>query len=170
MVGMVWEGTVAAMATDLVTLHWASPSDPQAAGLIRELNSLLDSLYHPEDNHFSLSDDEVTGKRGTFVLARLDREAVGCGGIRILPDGRAEVKRMYVRAGSRGLGIGRRILAHLEEEARARKATALILEMGGDQPEARALYMDFGMRPIPCWGEYLATIHNSVCLGKDLAY
>lgn len=168
MVGMLRKGNVSPMSADPLTLHVSSPSEPEALELIGELNTLLDGLYHPDDNHFSLDVDEVTAGRGAFLLARLDGRAVGCGGVRLLDDGRAEVKRMYVRPEARSRGIGRGILAWLEDEARSRGATALILEMGGDQPEARGLYTAFGMRAIPCWGEYVATIDNSVCLGKEL--
>lgn len=148
-------------------LELASPSDPEAAALIAELNALLDALYDPDDNHFSLPPDQVSGERGVFLLARLGGEAVGCGAMRMLGDGRAEVKRMYVRSADQGAGVGRAILARLEAEARARGATGLVLEMGDSQPAAARLYEAFGFRPVPCWGEYRAT-PNSLCLGKPL--
>jgi putative acetyltransferase len=151
-----------------VTIEPAPLSDPDAAELIEELNDLLDSLYPPEDNHFTLSADEVDGDTGVFLIARDGAgDALGCGAVRLLGDGRAEVKRMYVRPAARGGGIGKAILARLEAEAVRRGARSLVLEMGPGQPEARALYESFGFRPIPCWGEYLAT-PSSVCLGKDL--
>lgn len=150
-----------------VVLEESSPERPEAAGLISELNRFLDEIYHPDDNHFSLHSDEVTGPRGVFILARLDGEPVGCGAVRMLDAGRAEIKRMYVRPTAQGAGVGRAILAKLEDEARRRGATELVLEMGDDQPAARALYESWGLRPIPCFGEYLAT-PKSVCMGKDL--
>lgn len=155
------------MSAERVWLERSSPNDPEAATLIGELNEVLDAIYHPEDNHFSLPARDVTGDRGSFLLARLGGRAVGCGAIRMLDDGRAEVKRMYVRPEARGRGVGRAILARLEETARDLGATAMVLEMGAGQSEARALYESVGMAPIPCWGEYLAT-PLSICLGKTL--
>lgn len=149
------------------TLVVASPTDPDAVVLIDELNRLLDDLYHPDDNHFALDPGDVSGERGAFLLARLGDEAVGCGAVRMLADGRAEVKRMFVRRPAQSTGVGRALLARLEAEARARGATGLVLEMGDSQPAAFRLYESFGFRPVPCWGEYLAT-PNSLCLGKDL--
>lgn len=166
-VGITRESNVAVMTADSVSLCTSSPADPEAAALILELNEWLNELYHPDDNHFSMEADEVSGNRGTFVLARLEGRPAGCGGVRLLDDGRAEIKRMYVRPEARGRGIGRRILLHLEQEARTRGAQQLLLEMGGEQPEARSLYSSFGLEPVPCWGEYLATA-QSVCLGKYL--
>ncbi len=46
----------------------------------------------------------------------------------------AEVKRMYVAPGARGLGLARAMLAHLEETARAAGAEAMVLETGMRQP------------------------------------
>lgn len=148
-------------------LEVAAPTHPEAAELIGELNRLMDDLYHPDDNHFALDPTDVVGDSGAFLLARLGEEAVGCGAVRMLADGRAEVKRMYVRQPAQGTGVGRALLARLEGEARSRGATGLVLEMGDSQPAALGLYESFGFRPVPCWGEYLAT-PNSLCLGKDL--
>lgn len=149
-------------------LELASPADPEAVALIRELDELMNSLYRPEDNHLTLDPREVEGDRGAFVICRLEGEAVGCGAVRMLADGQAEVKRMYVRPSERGGGAGRAILARLETEAASRGATALVLEMGDSQPAAAGLYEAFGFRPVPCWSDYLAT-PNSLCLGKPIA-
>lgn len=150
-----------------VVLEPSSPLEAEAATLIAELNSFLDDLYHPDDNHFRLEPDEVEGVRGVFFIARLGGRAVGCGAVRMLDGARAEVKRMYVRPDSRGRGVGRAILERLASEAAARHARELVLEMGDNQPGARVLYDSFGFTPIPCFGEYLAT-PKSVCLGKLL--
>lgn len=150
-----------------VALEPTSPLAPEATALITELNAYLDDLYHPDDNHFRLDADEVSGERGAFFIARLDGRSVGCGAIRVLAEGRAEVKRMYVRPDARGQGVGRAILDRLVEEAVTRGVRELVLEMGDNQPDARSLYESFGFVPIPCFGEYLAT-PNSQCLGVTL--
>jgi putative acetyltransferase len=155
------------MAQGPVVLEPSSPLAPEAAALITELNAYLDDLYHPDDNHFRLDAEEVSGGRGAFFLARLDGRPVGCGAIRVLVEGRAEVKRMYVRPDARGQGVGRAILDRLVEEAVGRGVHQLVLEMGDHQPDARSLYESFGFEPIPCFGEYLAT-PNSQCLGVTL--
>lgn len=145
----------------------ASPAHPDAAALIEELNVLLDGLYRPADNHFSLDADDVSGDRGVFLLARVGREAQGCGAVRLTEDGRGEIKRMYVRPAVQGRGVGRLLLDRLESEARRLGATGLVLEMGDRQPQASALYRRSGFTETPCWGPYLAT-PASICLGKEL--
>lgn len=58
------------------------------------------------------------GQRGRFLVAYLEDEAVGCGGLRRLDDETAELKRFYVSPAARSRGIGKRLLAELEDAAR----------------------------------------------------
>jgi GNAT superfamily N-acetyltransferase len=81
--------------------------------------------------------------------------AVGCGALRALGDGVAEVKRMYVVPEARGRGVSKLVLAGLEDAARSRGWTLLRLETGPRQPEAIALYEGAGYRPIPAFGGYV---------------
>lgn len=151
---------------DLVLVE-TSLSDGDAASLILELNALLDELYSPDDNHFSLDPGEVIEGRGLFVVARVHDEPVGCGALRMIDARRGEIKRMYVRPAAQGRGAGTAILARLEQQARRLGADSLVLEMGPGQPSAAALYRRSGFTRIECWGEYLAT-PASICLGKQL--
>ncbi|MGK5531909.1 GNAT family N-acetyltransferase [Streptomyces sp. URMC 129] len=64
-------------------------------------------------------------------------------------DGDAEIKRMFVVREARGLGLARRILARLEETARAAGRVRMVLETGTKQPEALALYRSSGYLPVP---------------------
>ena len=66
----------------------------------------------------------------------------------------AEVKRMYVAPTARGLGLARRMLAHLEVTARAAGLEAVVLETGEKQPEAIELYSSAGYRRIAGFGYY----------------
>jgi GNAT superfamily N-acetyltransferase len=93
----------------------------------------------------------------SLVLVARDDEgtALGCGVLRVLADGVAEVKRMYVVPTARGRGVGRTLLADLEEAARDLGWTTLRLETGPRQPEAVALYMRAGYRPIAAFGGYV---------------
>lgn len=83
-----------------------------------------------------------------------DGRAVGCGALREIAPGVAELKRMYVVPAARGRGVAAMVLAALEDEARARGWTTLRLETGPRQPEAMALYTRAGYRPIEAFGVY----------------
>ncbi|MFJ5709604.1 MULTISPECIES: GNAT family N-acetyltransferase [unclassified Streptomyces] len=82
-------------------------------------------------------------------------------------DGDAELKRMYVIPEARGLGLARRILALLEEDARAAGRTRMVLETGTAQPEAIALYLSSGYEPCAKFGHY-RDYENSRCFAKPL--
>ncbi|MGB0101445.1 MAG: GNAT family N-acetyltransferase [Nocardioides sp.] len=66
----------------------------------------------------------------------------------------AEIKRMYVAPRARGVGLARRMLAHLEASAAEQGADVTILETGLRQPEAIALYESSGYEPIASFGYY----------------
>jgi len=104
---------------------------------------------------------------GTFLAARIDGRPVGCGGIARFDDTRGELKRMYVEPGSRGHGLGRRILDALEQEARELGYVAVVLETGDKQPEALGLYVSSGYERIPCYEPY-ASRELSLCFEKQL--
>ncbi|WP_411106829.1 GNAT family N-acetyltransferase [Streptomyces sp. cmx-4-9] len=82
-------------------------------------------------------------------------------------DGDAELKRMYVIPGARGLGLARRILAELERDARAAGRVRMVLETGDQQPEAVALYASEGYTTVTKFGYY--RFHDSsICMAKPL--
>ncbi|MEU6096392.1 GNAT family N-acetyltransferase [Streptomyces sp. NPDC047079] len=112
---------------------------------------------------------------GLYLIAYDDRERpVATGGWRGQQkndegylDGDAEVKRMFVIAEMRGRGLARRILAALEEDARAAGRTRMVLETGTKQPEAVALYTSSGYEPCAKFGYY--RYHDlSLCFAKPL--
>lgn len=139
-----------------------------ATDLISALNEELSSLY-PEAgaNHFRLDHEEVTEGRGAFLVAYHLDEPVGCGAIRRLGADTAELKRMFVKPTTRGLGVGRAMLEALEREALGLGVERMVLETGQRQLEAIGLYETSGFQPIPRFGEYLAS-PLSLCMEKRL--
>jgi putative acetyltransferase len=138
--------------------------------LIAALNAELSGTY-PEAGatHFGLDPRDVSGGRGAFLVVYRDGAPVGCGAVRLLDAETGELKRMYVSPDMRGTGLGHRLVAALEAEARALGARRLVLETGVRQAAALALYRATGFHPIPLYGEYRTSPETSVCLGKELA-
>lgn len=108
--------------------------------------------------------DDIT----VFLVASDDGIAVGCGGLRRIDDSHGEIKRMYVVPERRGTGISTTLLSALEDEARSRGWTRLVLETGDRQPDAMRLYEREGYTRIPNFG-YYADSTLSVCYEKALA-
>jgi len=141
---------------------------PDAQRLIAALDAGLAQLYPPEQRFGpNLKAQHLESGRGTFLVARDDGRAVGCGAIRLVDATTAEVKRMYVEPDQRGKGVGRAVLISLEAAAWQLGARRLVLETGSHSPDALALYQGAGFTQIDCWAEY-ATSPTSVCLEKKL--
>lgn len=147
-----------------------SPTD-EVGALIGELDQTLSAEYPPEQRH-GLAPDAIFQPRIRFFVARLDGEAVGCGGVALFDDF-AEVKRMYVRDAARGRGVAQALLARIEEEARAAGLTILRLETGDEQHAAMRLYMRAGFQRCAVFGDYATmppkAIATSVFFEKRLS-
>jgi ribosomal protein S18 acetylase RimI-like enzyme len=85
---------------------------------------------------------------GAFVVAMYADDLVGCGAIQFLGDDTAEIKRMWVRPKRRGLGLGKRLLAHLEGEIQSSGRSTVVLDTNQSLTEAIAMYRACGYEPI----------------------
>jgi ribosomal protein S18 acetylase RimI-like enzyme len=145
----------------------ATPADPDsldARALLGELGTALAALTG-SDGTASFDAADVRGERACFLLARTaDGLAVGCGALRSLDNGVAELKRMYARPGS---GAGHVLLEALERQARAFGYTEVWLETRKVNARAVAFYEKHGYCIIPNYGKYVGR-DEAVCLGKQL--
>ena len=130
-----------------------SAGQPDVIALIEALDAFATALYPPESNHLldvaSLSDAAVS-----FLVARAEGEAIGCGAVLRDPRGWGEVKRMFVRPDQRGKGIGVRVLAELEALAIGGGLSLLRRETGIHNREALALYRRAGFTERGPFGDY----------------
>jgi len=154
---------------------------PDVATLVEEVQAFYVERYGAPDET-PLDPLMFQPPAGSFFLGYLpDREAdLGpapvCSGawrrtdkgvVPGAPEGTAtaEVKRMWVAPRARRLGLGRRVLAHLEVDAAAHGFGALVLETGTRQPEAIAMYEAAGYVPVVGYGHYKDD-PESVYLGR----
>lgn len=155
-----------------LTIDVVPLDDPVAAGLVDELFDDLNERYGEEEDgglgwKAEVTLAKVTAPDGTFLVARLDGEPVGCGALKPFDGDVGEIKRMFVATRGRRRGVARALLARLEDEARALGYAALQLETGEAQPEAVALYETAGWTRIPPYGRY-RNDPLSVCFAKTL--
>lgn len=78
-----------------------------------------------------------------------DGRLAACCGMKILGDGRMELRKMYVRKDMRGQGLGQRLLDRALAWARARGQPRVELETASVLKEAIALYGKAGFVPRP---------------------
>ncbi|MFG2474195.1 GNAT family N-acetyltransferase [Streptomyces fagopyri] len=149
---------------------------PDAVKLNDQVQAEYAERYGDEGDVTPLDASMFKPPLGLYLLAYDERDRpVATGGWRSqdendegYTDGDAELKRMYVVPQARGFGLARRILAALEDDARAAGRTRMVLETGAKQPEAVALYTSSGYAPCVKFGYY--RFHDlSMCFAKPLS-
>lgn len=149
----------------MLRIRAEDPGTPDAAALIEELSSALEDITG-DSGKSSFDADDVRAAGARFVVARdADGVAVGCGALRPLADGVAELKRMYARPGNRGAGSA--LLAFLEGEAATLGCRAIWLSTRAVNERAVQFYRARGYATITNYGKYAGRT-DSVCLAKQL--
>ena len=149
-----------------IDIRACDPSHDHARILLDELSSALATITGDSGtSHFCF--DDVRHARALFVLAcSPDGQALGCGALRPLArTAAAELKRLYARPGTRGVGAA--LLAYLERAAAALDYRELWLETRRVNRRAVDFYLRHGYREIPAFGPYVGR-PDAICLGKPL--
>ena len=135
------------LSAALVRIDVADPARPEAraclTAYVAELGRRFDAGFDPARS-ISAELHELRPPAGLFLVATLHSEPVGCGALKLHGREPAELKRMWVADGARGLGIGRRLLEELEQRAMAAGARAVRLETNRTLREAIGLYRSAG--------------------------
>jgi GNAT superfamily N-acetyltransferase len=138
-------------ASSDLTLERARPDDPEVMALYRD-------FIHEADGPLEIDHEaeaeagppgELAPPTGVLLLARVGGEPAAIGGVRHLDTEVAEVKSMYVAPAHRGIGLGRRLLAELDEVAVCHGCRAVRLDTSDYLTEAIALYRSAGYREVP---------------------
>jgi DNA-binding MarR family transcriptional regulator/GNAT superfamily N-acetyltransferase len=130
-----------------VRIEHADPASSAARWCVtRYFNELAGRFEGGFDPGRSIPADEaeMVPPRGAFLVARLEGEPVGCGAVKVIEPAVGSLKRMWVAESVRGLGLGRRILEALEQEALSLGLTTLRLETNRALVEAIGLYRRAG--------------------------
>ena len=130
-----------------------NPRQPQILALLAASDAYMATLYPAESNHM-LDVADLERPEVTFVVARVDGRALGCGAVVKAGEDWAEIKRMFVSPEARGRELGRQLLQKLETIAIDNGATLLRLETGVKQPEALLLYRSAGFVETAPFGQY----------------
>jgi putative acetyltransferase len=156
------------MSLDAKTLEirTESPMSKDSLSLIEASQHALEEVYS-SDEIFTLDADELAAPNAQFLVARVDGKPVGC--IAIVDMLRyGELKRLFVSASARGMGLGRRLVEEAEAAARDIGLRVLRLETGPELDPAVRLYRGLGYAERGPFGDY-ADLPCSLFMEKRLA-
>jgi putative acetyltransferase len=116
----------------------------------------------PPEHSFALDEAGLLDPAVSLFSVRADGSVLGIGAIKRLGPHHAEIKSMHTAEAARGRGIGRAMLAHLLDVARARGFRRVSLETGtmAAFAPARALYESAGFVLCGPFGDYQPSEDN----------
>jgi GNAT superfamily N-acetyltransferase len=134
---------------------------------IPEVDVLLDAYLDEREATFPSAQGSYSRKRtpaaeftppnGVFVVAYDDDRAIGCGGLRRIPDDgadvRFEVKHVFVATDGRGKGVATAVMDALEAAAAELGATAIVLDTNDSLVAAGAMYRSRGYDRVPAFND-----------------
>jgi len=143
----------------------ADPDGDEARALMDALSDALAAITG-DPGRSSFDPADLRDPRACFAVARdAARRALGCGALRPLRGEVAELKRMYARPGT--AGVGSAVLRFLEDEARRLGYVAVWLETRVVNVRAVAFYERRGYVRIANYGRYVGRA-EAACFAKDL--
>ena len=142
-----------------------SPSDPDSQRLLQELSATLAGITG-DSGESSFRQEDALAERAIFVVARNENGlALGCGALRPIYANIVELKRMFARPATRGVGAA--VLTYLEQQAAAFDYSEIWLETRRVNVRAVTFYQRRGYSEIPNFGKYVGRA-EAICLGKVL--
>jgi GNAT superfamily N-acetyltransferase len=125
------------------------PADPHSDEVARLLTSYFAEVqatfgFNPDLDSPTDGDEFVPPHGRIFVVRDTDGTANGCGAVRLIDPGTAEIKRMWLHPSMRGRGAGWALLTVLEKEAVALGASRGVLDTNAMLTSALALYRAAG--------------------------
>jgi GNAT superfamily N-acetyltransferase len=138
----------------VLTLHDASPADPDARALLDAYVADRVATWSDPDRPYrpkTAPPEQLAAPNGALLVARLDGVAVGIGGVRRIPSEQGawfEVKHLFATPAARGHGVGKALLAALEERAIALGATDVVLDTNSSLAAAGGLYAAAGFASV----------------------
>jgi GNAT superfamily N-acetyltransferase len=139
------------MIMNFTIIEARTESDYQAgASMFGEYAASLDFnlAFQSFDNELTILPQMYGAPLGALFLVKVDDQIIGAAGLRrIENDLTCEVKRMYIRPGFQGKGIGKALLQALIEKAESLGYQLIKLDtLGPKMPAAVKLYKSFGFQ------------------------
>ena len=135
--------------------------------LVLQAHWLFCTSSTPIEHVYALDASKLFSPDITVFGARIDGELVGVGAMRKLDLLHGELKSMHTLAEFRGSGIGKAMVAQIEDFARSSGIERMSLETGTNEAfkAARELYKYLGYNSCDAFGDYVLSEDN-MCMTK----
>ena len=148
------------------------PDDPARPDVSQLLSEHLADMFatSPAESVHALDHSALSHESITFWTAREDGALLGCGALKRLSAGQAEIKSMRTTSAARGRGVATAMLEHIVAEAARLGYGRVSLETGTEDyfAPARRLYARHGFTECPPFGDYILD-PNSVFMELTLS-
>ncbi|BCW46885.1 GNAT family N-acetyltransferase [Arthrobacter sp. StoSoilB5] len=135
-----------------------APDDPTRPDVHQLLSEHLADMFatSPAESVHALDHSALSHEAITFWTAREDGVLLGCGALKELTDGHAEIKSMRTTTNARGRGVATLVLKHIVAQASERGYERISLETGTEEyfAPARRLYARHGFTECPPFADY----------------
>lgn len=135
----------------------------------------LDHLWEEIQNRYGfqapnpMDFQDFLHPKGRFFLAEhsVTGEAMGSAAFTKFSDTQSELDAVFVFPKFRKNNIAKSLLSELEKQSQNDGYSSMILRAGAPQPEALALYKNFGFKEIPAFGKWVSD-PTAICFEKKI--
>lgn len=141
--------------------------DPDFAMLCSRLDNALDEIVGGRLNRGQYEQYNQRDSIHDVILAYHGGEPIACGAFKLYDEDHAELKRIYVEASHRKMGLGAELVRRLEAKAKIKGYKWCILETGKRMKAACSMYKKAGYKIIQNYGQY-ADMPDSICMERKI--
>ena len=141
---------------DRIVIHPEDAASADAQSCLERYFADIDSRFatgFDRTNVLTTDPHEVSPPHGLFLVVRLNGSPVGCGCLKLIEPGIADIKRMWLSPAVRGRGLGRRLLHHLVAEGQTLGLRQVRLDTNDALVEAIALYRGAGFVEVEAFNQ-----------------
>ncbi|MDF2800638.1 MAG: family N-acetyltransferase [Anaerocolumna sp.] len=148
-------------------VNYTDGKDADFIELCKELDLNLDELVGGAEQRKEYVQYNTLNKIQDVIVIYEEDVPVACAGFKYYDKITAELKRVFVKPEYRGRGISMHLITTIENLAKEKGYSTMVLETGKPLVAATSLYDKLGYKVIGNYGQYKDML-DSICMEKSL--